>query len=159
MTKRAKQSAGLLMFRATANSHEVFLVHPGGPYWAKKEEGVWTLPKGRCEDGEELLAAAQREFREETGFATRGPFIELGSVQQKSGREVFAWAFEGDCDPGDLVSNTCEVEWPPRSQKRIVIPEIDRGAWFLRSEADTFIREEQRPLLLRLEEHLHGRRK
>ncbi len=142
------------MFRRTENSYEVLLVHPGGPYWAKKNEGAWTLPKGQRDDGEELLAAAQREFHEETGFTADSPFIELGSVHQKSGKEVFAWAFEGDCDPGGLVSNTCEVEWPPRSKKRIVIPEVDRAAWFTTSEASNFIREEQRPLLSRLEQHL-----
>lgn len=142
------------MFRRTENSYEVLLVHPGGPYWAKKNEGAWTLPKGQRDDGEELIAAAQREFHEETGFTADSPFIELGSVHQKSGKEVFAWAFEGDCDPGGLVSNTCEVEWPPRSKKRIVIPEVDRAAWFTTSEASNFIREEQRPLLSRLEQHL-----
>ena len=154
MSKRAKQSAGLLMFRESGESHEVFLVHPGGPYWAKKDEGVWTLPKGEYDDGEEPLAAAQREFQEETGFLASGPFLELGSISQKSGKVVMAWAFAGDCDPSALVSNTCEIEWPPRSKKRIVIPEIDRGAWFSFETASIYIREEQRPLLQRLKENL-----
>ena len=144
------------MFRQAGISHEVFLVHPGGPYWVKKNEGAWTLPKGEYDD-EEPLSAAQREFHEETGFHASGPFLELDSVRQKSGKVVLAWAFEGDCDPASLVSNTCEVEWPPRSRKHIVIPEVDRGAWFSPSQAAVFIREEQKPLLLRLEKQLRSR--
>jgi predicted NUDIX family NTP pyrophosphohydrolase len=154
MTKRTKQSAGLLMFRESGKTHEVFLVHPGGPYWAKKDRGAWTLPKGEYDHGEEPLAAAQREFREETGFVAQEPFLEIGSVRQKSGKVVKAWAFAGDCDPHALISNTCEIEWPPRSKKRVVIPEVDRGAWFSLTNARDSIREEQRPLLLRLEETL-----
>ena len=157
MNKRSKQSAGLLMYRQVGGSHEVFLVHPGGPFWVKKNEGSWTLPKGECESDEEPLSAAQREFQEETGFLPQGPFLALESVRQKSGKVVLAWAFEGDCDPARLVSNTCEVEWPPRSKNRIVIPEIDRGAWFSPEQAALFIREEQRPLLLRLEQQLQSR--
>jgi len=157
MTKRLKQSAGLLMFRKIAEGHEVFLVHPGGPYWAKKSAGAWTLPKGEYEDDEEPLAAALREFHEETGFVAREPFLDLGSVRQKSGKIVTAWAFEGNCDPAKLVSNTCEVEWPPRSNKRIVIPEVDRGAWLRPAQAAVFIREEQKPLLLCLEKQLSER--
>lgn len=154
MNKTPKQSAGLLMFRRHTAELEVFLVHPGGPYWAKKDEGAWTLPKGEYEIGEEPLAAAKREFREETGFGAHAPFIELGSVQQKSGKVVRAWAFEGDCDPTQLVSNTCQIEWPPRSGKRVEIPEVDRGGWFTLAQAATLIREEQRPLLLRLQQEL-----
>ncbi len=147
------------MFREIEDVLEVFLVHPGGPYWSKKEEGVWTLPKGEYEDGEEAIAAAQREFQEETGFIAIGPFLELGSVRQKSGKVVAAWAFEGNCDPAQLVSNTCEVEWPSRSRKHIVIPEVDRGAWFSLTDAAAVIREEQRPLLLRLQEQIRLRLK
>ena len=158
MTTRLKQSAGLLMFRRREEIFEVFLVHPGGPYWSRKEEGAWTMPKGQCESGVEPLAAAEREFHEETSFIASGPFIALGSVRQKGGKEVFAWAFEGNCYPGDLVSNTCEVEWPPRSGNRIVIPEVDRGDWFTLQDAAISIREEQRPLLLRIEEQLSHRR-
>ncbi|RRA50318.1 NUDIX domain-containing protein [Acidipila sp. EB88] len=154
MSKRSKQSAGLLMFRKTGQGHEVFLVHPGGPYWAGRDHGAWTLPKGGSENGEEPLAAARREFQEETGFVAQGPYAELGWVQQKSGKVVLAWAFAGDCDPADLVSNTCELEWPPRSKRRIVIPEVDRGAWFPPEEAALYLREEQRPFLLRLAEQL-----
>jgi predicted NUDIX family NTP pyrophosphohydrolase len=156
MSKEVKQSAGLLMFRESGQSHEVFLVHPGGPYWAKKDEGVWTLPKGEYDDGEEPLAAAQREFQEETGFLASGPFLELGAISQKSGKSVIAWAFAGDCDPSALISNTCEVEWPPRSKKRVVIPEIDRGAWFSVTSAPVYIREEQKPFLLRLQQTLES---
>jgi predicted NUDIX family NTP pyrophosphohydrolase len=154
MGKKQKQSAGLLMFRSAATGREFFLVHPGGPYWVGKDAGSWTLPKGEYDEGEEPLAAAQREFEEETGFRAAGPFFELGSVRQKSGKVVSAWAFEGDCDPAQLVSNTCEVEWPPRSKRRVVIPEVDRGAWFSLAEASQFIREEQRELLQRLEHQL-----
>jgi predicted NUDIX family NTP pyrophosphohydrolase len=157
MTKRLRQSSGLLMFRRTGEAYEVFLVHPGGPYWFKKDEGAWTLPKGEYEDGEEPLVAAQREFQEETGFIASGPFIELGSVRQKSGKVVLAWAFEGDYDPAKLRSNTCEVEWPPRSKKHIVIPEVDRGSWFSLADATISIREEQRPLLSALEHQIRNR--
>ena len=147
MPKTPKQSAGLLMYRKSLNKIEVFLVHPGGPYWSKKDEGSWTIPKGEYESDEEPLAAAVREFQEETGFNASKPFLELGSVTQKSGKIVTAWAFEGDCDPTKLVSNTCEIEWPPRSKKKLVIPEIDRGDWFTLKRAKKAIRIEQRPLL------------
>lgn len=151
MTKRPKRSAGLLMIRKARRHHEVFLVHPGGPYWAKKDKGAWTVPKGEYEEGEEPLRAAEREFTEETGFTAHRPFLELGSVRQNSGKVVQAWAFAGDCEPAQLISNTCEVEWPPKSNRRITIPEVDRGAWFTLSAATDFIREEQRPFLTRLE--------
>jgi predicted NUDIX family NTP pyrophosphohydrolase len=154
MSKAAKQSAGLLLFRRSGDEIEVFLVHPGGPYWVRKDAGSWTIPKGEFELDENPLTAARREFQAETGFETAGPFFELGSVRQKSGKVVFAWAFEGDCDPALLVSNTCEIEWPPRSKKRISIPEIDRGAWFSVPKAADFVREEQRPFLDRLHEQL-----
>jgi predicted NUDIX family NTP pyrophosphohydrolase len=147
MSKTPKRSAGLLMYRKSLGSIELFLVHPGGPYWSKKDEVSWTIPKGEYETDEEPLAAAIREFKEETGFDVSGPFIELGSVQQKSGKIVTAWAFEGDCEPAELVSNTCEIEWPPRSGKKMVIPEIDRGDWFSLARAKKLIRNEQIPLL------------
>jgi predicted NUDIX family NTP pyrophosphohydrolase len=156
MTKQTKQSAGLLMYRGSQDDLEVFLVHPGGPFWLKKDEGSWTLPKGEHATNEEPLAAAQREFTEETGFPTSGPFLELGSVRQKSGKIVRAWAFHGDCDPARLVSNTCEIEWPPRSKQRMVIPEVDRGAWFTLTDAKVAIREEQRAFLSRLENLFRG---
>jgi len=142
-----KRSAGLIMFRRLKDELEVFLVHPGGPIWAKKDEGAWTTPKGEYEDDEDPLAAAQREFEEETGFTATGEFLNLGTIKQKSGKRVTAWAFEGDCNPANLKSNTCEIEWPPRSGRRLEIPEVDRGRWFSIEEARRFIREEQRPLL------------
>jgi predicted NUDIX family NTP pyrophosphohydrolase len=135
------------MYRRRSGMVEVFLVHLGGPYLSKKNEGFWTIPKGEYETGEEALAAATREFKEETGFAASAPFLELGSIQQKSGKLVFAWAFEGDCDPTELISNTCEIEWPPRSRRLIEIPEVDRGDWFSFDRARKFIRGEQLPLL------------
>lgn len=143
-----KRSAGLLMYRRRGGGEvEVFLVHPGGPLWARKNEGSWTIPKGEYDADEDALAAARREFHEETGFTAEGEFRELGSVRQKSGKIVTAWAFEGDCNPDELVSNTCEIEWPPRSGKRIAIPEVDKGRWFSIPEAGTFLRAEQGPLL------------
>jgi predicted NUDIX family NTP pyrophosphohydrolase len=154
MTKKSKRSAGLLMYRKRKDELEVLLVHPGGPFWEKKDQGAWTVPKGEYEEDEDPLAAAQREFFEETGFLASGDFIELGSVRQKSGKVVIAWAFEGDCDPAQLVSNTCEIEWPPKSKKRLEIPEIDRGGWFPLSTARQFIRLEQVPLLETLENRL-----
>ena len=146
MSKR-KVSAGLLMYREHKIGLEVFLVHPGGPIWAKKDRGAWTLPKGEYGEVEEPLAAAQREFVEETGFAATAPFLSLGAVRQKSGKVVTAWAFAGDCNPAALVSNMCEIEWPPRSGKHVKIPEIDRGQWFSIDGAREYIRAEQVPLL------------
>jgi predicted NUDIX family NTP pyrophosphohydrolase len=146
----AKRSAGLLMYRRKRDEIEVFLVHPGGPYWTNKDQGAWTIPKGEYGDDEEPLAAAQREFFEETGFAANGEFLSLGEVRQRSGKLVTAWAFRGDCDPMQLKSNTCEIEWPPKSGKCLQIPEIDRGQWFTMDEARKYIRAELNDLLLRL---------
>jgi predicted NUDIX family NTP pyrophosphohydrolase len=145
-----KRSAGLLMFRTSDDQLEVFLVHPGGPLWAKKDKGAWTIPKGEYELDENPLVAARREFEEETGFRATGEFVDLGSIKQKSGKVVNAWAFEGDCDPAKLASNTCEIEWPPRSGRRLEVPEVDRGRWFSTNEANEYIREEQREFLQRL---------
>jgi predicted NUDIX family NTP pyrophosphohydrolase len=147
MSKIPKQSAGLLMYRRSGEQLEVFLVHPGGPYWSKKNEGAWTLPKGEFEDGEEPLAAARREFYEETGFYADDPFLELGSIRQKSGKVVLAWAFEGDCNPEELKSNLCQIEWPPRTKRFVDIPEIDRGGWFSIPEAKERILPSQQPFL------------
>jgi predicted NUDIX family NTP pyrophosphohydrolase len=157
MKTSIKRSAGLLMYRRVHGEIEVFLVHPGGPYWTHKDRGWWTLPKGEYDADEEALAAAQREFQEETGFIPKGPFLDLGSIRQKSGKVVTAWAFEGDCDPALLTSNTCEIEWPPRSGKRIEIPEVDRGAFYGLAEAHDVIRTEQRALLDTLLDHLNHR--
>ncbi|MBS1815485.1 MAG: NUDIX domain-containing protein [Acidobacteria bacterium] len=154
MATSGRFSAGLLMYRERKNGVEVFLVHPGGPFWKKKNEGAWTIPKGEYDATESPLAAAQREFTEETGFSTEPPFFELGSVRQKSGKMVMAWAFEGDCDPASLHSNTCMIQWPPRSGKQMEIAEIDRGEWFTLAEAHKHIREEQKVLLERLSELL-----
>jgi predicted NUDIX family NTP pyrophosphohydrolase len=146
-----KRSAGLLMYRREQDGIEVFLVHPGGPYWAKKDQGAWTIPKGEHgDDDEEPFAAAKREFFEETGFNADGEFLSLGEARQKGGKLVTAWAFLGDCDPAELRSNTCEIEWPPKSGRRLQIPEIDRGRWFGMNEARRYIRPELDVLLLRL---------
>ena len=145
------------MYRKREEGIEVFLVHPGGPMWVRKDQGSWTLPKGEYEGKEDALDAARREFHEETGFVASGSFIELGSVRQKSGKIVIAWAFEGDCDPAALVSNTCEIEWPPRSRKLLEIPEIDRGRGFGLAEAREYIRAEQVALLNTLEGTLEQR--
>jgi predicted NUDIX family NTP pyrophosphohydrolase len=147
-----KRSAGLLMYRRMVDEPQVFLVHPGGPIWAKKDKGAWTIPKGEYEQEENPLAAARREFEEETGFRANGEFSDLGSIKQKSGKVVNAWAFEGNCDPAELMSNMCEIEWPPRSGRRLEISEVDRGHWFSVGEAHEYIREEQRELLRRLSE-------
>jgi predicted NUDIX family NTP pyrophosphohydrolase len=154
MSRKSKRSAGLIMYRKRPTGLEVFLVHPGGPLWAKKDDGSWTLAKGEYESDEAPLAAAQREFQEETGIIAAAPFAPLGSICQKSGKVVTAWAFQGDCNPADLISNMCEIEWPPRSGKRIEIPEIDRGAWFSLKRARLYIRAEQVPLLDALEQLL-----
>ena len=147
MVAMAKRSAGLLMYRLSEGEVEVFLVHPGGPFFAKKDAGSWGIPKGEYNEDEEPLVAARREFTEETGFVADGEFVELGSVRQKSGKVVMAWAMEGDCDPADLVSNTCTIEWPPRSGRSMEIPEIDQGRWFGIANARAWIRKEQEPLL------------
>jgi predicted NUDIX family NTP pyrophosphohydrolase len=151
-----RQSAGLLMYRRRNLEPEVFLVHPGGPFWAKKDLGAWSIPKGGYEEGEPPLAAAKREFHEETGFAAEGNFLELGEVLQAGGKVVTAWAYEGDCDPATLVSNRCHVEWPPRSGRMIEIPEVDRGSWFAISDAKTRILKSQAPFLDRLTRLLHA---
>jgi predicted NUDIX family NTP pyrophosphohydrolase len=126
----ANVSAGLLLFRRRAGRLEVFLAHPGGPFWANRDDGVWTLPKGLVAGGEDLLAAARREFEEETGIRPTGPFLPLGQVRQKSGKVVHAWAWEGDADPEKVRSNTMRLEWPRGSGRWLVFPEVDRCAWF-----------------------------
>ena len=129
-----KTSAGLLLYRCRDNL-EVFLVHPGGPYWAKKDAGAWSLPKGEFGEGEEPLQAAKREFTEETGFAVSGKFRPLDPLKQPSGKVVYAWAIEGDCDPDQIRSNSFSLEWPPKSGKIQQFPEVDRAAWFNIPEA------------------------
>jgi predicted NUDIX family NTP pyrophosphohydrolase len=142
-----KRSAGLLMYRRRNHHIEVLLVHPGGPLWAKKDLGAWTIPKGEYAESEQPLAAALREFREETGIAPSGGLIDLGTIRQSGGKLVSAWAFEGDCDPAHLTSNLCQIEWPPRSGRVIQFPEVDRGAWFSIPEATNRILKSQQPLL------------
>jgi predicted NUDIX family NTP pyrophosphohydrolase len=145
------QSAGLIMFRIRDCVLEVLLAHPGGPFWQRKDLGAWTIPKGEIDNAADLLATAQREFEEETGLKPTGPYFPLGSVTQKSGKVVHAWAFYGDCDPSKIRSNLAEIEWPPRSGKRITIPEIDRAAFFGLSEASQKLNPAQVPFLARLE--------
>ena len=133
----------------------MLLVHPGGPFFAKKHAGVWTIPKGIPDAGEDLLECAKREFREETGFAPGdGEYLPLGSVKQKGGKTVHAWAVQGDCDPAQLRSNTFKLQWPPKSGKWIEVPEIDRAAWFGLAEAAEKINPAQAAMLPRLREQL-----
>lgn len=145
-------SAGILLYRRGPGGLEVFLVHPGGPFWANKD--AWSIPKGEYGPEEEPLAAARREFEEETGLAVDGEFLPLGAIRQPAGKQVTAWALEGDFDPAALVSNTCWVEWPPRSGRQIEIPEADRGAWFTLDAAREKIFRGQEALLERLAEAL-----
>jgi predicted NUDIX family NTP pyrophosphohydrolase len=149
-----KRSAGLLMYRRRNRDLEVFLVHPGGPFWARKDLGAWSIPKGEYVEGEQPLEAARREFQEETGFTALGFFLELGAVTQAGGKVVSVWAFEGDCDPGNLVSNRFELEWPPRSGRLIEAPEVDRGGWFSISAARERILKSQAPILDMLSQRL-----
>ena len=149
-----RRSAGILLYRRQNGRLEVLLVHPGGPFWKNKDAGAWSIPKGEYSEGEEPLAAARREFVEETGFTVEGEFIPLGTIQQASGKLVSAWAVKGDCDPAKLVSNFCQIEWPPRSGRKIEIPEVDRGSWFSLPEAKERILSSQRPILDRLEQKL-----
>jgi predicted NUDIX family NTP pyrophosphohydrolase len=152
-----KESAGLLLFRRCNGQLEVLLAHPGGPFWKDRDDGAWTIPKGGIHPGEDPLDSAIREFTEETGFTARGPFLALGSIVQRSGKIVHAWAFEGDCDPAHLTSNTTTTEWPPRSGRRIEIPEIDRGAFFTIERARQAMNVAQVELLNRLEATLAAR--
>lgn len=150
-----KRSAGLLIYRQGERGLEVFLVHPGGPFWAKKDRGAWSIPKGEYDEDEEPLAAAQREFREETGFELqRGEFLSLGVVRQAGGKIVSVWAHEGDFDARTLTSNRCSIEWPPRSGRMLEIPEVDRGAWFTLEEARDRIWASQQPVLSSLAQAL-----
>ena len=146
----AKTSAGLLMFRRRGGEPEVVLVHPGGPFWAHKDDGAWSIPKGEVETGEDLLASARREFAEETGFRVEGPFIPLAPLRQPSGKVVHAWAIEGDADPERLRSNVVSLEWPPKSGRRREFPEVDRAGWFSLGQAAQKILPGQRGFLLEL---------
>jgi len=131
VSRRAAVSAGLILFRRSAERGlEIFLAHPGGPFWANRDSGAWTIPKGVVEDGEDLLDAARREFNEETGIVATGPFIPLGSIKQKAGKTVHAWAWEGDADASTITSNFTTTEWPRGSGKMMSFAEIDRCQWF-----------------------------
>jgi predicted NUDIX family NTP pyrophosphohydrolase len=143
-----------MMYRRRHDSLEVFLVHPGGPYWANKNLGAWTIPKGEYAENEQGLDAAKREFQEETGFVPEGNYLPLGEVKQNGGKIVAAWAFEGDCDPSKLSSNLCQIEWPPGSGTLAHIPEMDRGSWFSIVDGMRHILKGQEPLLDRLIETL-----
>ena len=125
-----KKTAGLLLYRIRDSALEVFLVHPGGPFWAKKDDGAWSIPKGEFTEDEAPLSAAKREFQEETSFSVAGNFMALKPLKQRSGKLVYAWALESDCDAAAVKSNLFSMEWPPRSGKRQEYPEVDRGGWF-----------------------------
>ena len=156
MPKAANVSAGLLLFRRGAQGLEVFLAHPGGPFWKDRDAGAWTIPKGVLEEGEEPLAAARREFEEETGIVPADPFLDLGSVRQKAGKTVHAWAWEGDADPETVRSNVMRTEWPRGSGRWLTFPEVDRCAWFSPAEAREKINPAQAELIARLEALLAG---
>ncbi len=153
----ARYSAGILLYRTVAGELQLLLVHPGGPYWAKRDLGAWTIPKGECEPGEAARACALRELAEELGPAPKielEALVDLGTVRQKSGKVVEAWAAEGDFDPAGLRSNVFEIEWPPRSGKQREFPEVDRAAWFDPEQARQKILAAQAELIDRLLERL-----
>jgi predicted NUDIX family NTP pyrophosphohydrolase len=153
--KSGRTSAGILLWRRREGRLEVLLAHQGGPFWATKDAGHWTIPKGEVEPGEELVAVARREFAEETGHEVPArPLIDVGQIRQKSGKLVVGWAVEGDLDPSTAVSNTYEMEWPPRSGVLRSFPEIDRVEWFVLDEARRRLKPAQVPFLDRLENAL-----
>jgi len=145
-----KQSAGVLLYRKLNNVLQVFLVHPGGPFWKNKDDGAWSIPKGEYEDGEDPLEAARREFFEETGQHIDGDFVALNPIKLKSGKTVHAWAVEGDIDQHNIKSNLFEMEWPPKSGKTQAFAEIDRGEWFSVEEALVKINAAQAKLVVEL---------
>lgn len=149
-----KISAGILLFRRHHKRTEVLLVHPGGPFWIKKDAGTWTIPKGEIKDQEDPLEAAKREMLEETGIRITGACMLLTPVNQKSGKQVMAWASEGDVDPAEIKSNYFELEWPPRSGNKTSFPEIDKAAWFDLQEARVKIHAPQQPFLVELDKLL-----
>ena len=151
------RSAGLLLFRRSSAGLEVLVVHPGGPFWARKDLGAWSLPKGEYDDDEDPAVCARREFAEELGTAPPdGELLDLGEVRLKSGKVVVAWAVEGDLDTAEIVSNTFETEWPPRSGRRQEFPEVDRAEWFGPAEARTKLNPAQAEFVDRLESLLEG---
>jgi predicted NUDIX family NTP pyrophosphohydrolase len=149
-----RTSAGILLYRKTNNYIEVFLVHPGGPFWKGKDKGVWSIPKGEFTKEEDPLTVAKREFHEETGQTINGNFIELKPIQQKGGKMVYAWAVEGNADPENIVSNTFKQEYPYKSGKWITIPEVDKAGWFNVEEAKEKMNAAQAEFVEQLIEHL-----
>jgi predicted NUDIX family NTP pyrophosphohydrolase len=149
-----KHSAGLLMYRLRDGVLEVFLAHPGGPFWANQDLGAWSIPKGEYPPEEDALAAAKREFAEETGCVFQGELLPLTPLKQPSGKVIAAWAIQGDCDPAALQSNTFTLEWPPRSGRQQEFPEVDRGGWFIMEEAKEKIIKGQVGFLEELEQIL-----
>ena len=139
------------MYRTRRGGLEVLLVHPGGPFWAKKDAGAWFIPKGEVNPGEDQLVAARHEFQEETSLKPDGHFLPLGTVKNKSGKMIVAWAFQGDCDPDAIQSNTFSMEWPPKSGKQRDFPEVDRAAFFTIEQAKEMIHPAEAELLTRLE--------
>jgi predicted NUDIX family NTP pyrophosphohydrolase len=152
----AKRSAGILLHREGPGGREVLLVHPGGPFWARRDDGAWSIPKGEYEEGEEAMACALREFEEELGSALEhaGELVELGDVRQRNRKVVTVWAAEGDLDPSAVRSNTFSMEWPPRSGRRQEFPEIDRAEWFTLARAREKLVDAQAAFIDRLEERL-----
>jgi predicted NUDIX family NTP pyrophosphohydrolase len=157
VVKTSKTSAGLLLYRRASGAMEFFLAHPGGPFWRQRDDGAWTIPKGVAEAGEDLLAAACREFEEETGVHPSGPFLALGSIRQKAGKVVHGWAWEGNADADRVTSNTMHTEWPRGSGRHITFPEVDRCAWFDPETARLKINPAQAEFIARLEAALAGR--
>ena len=153
-----KQSAGLLLFRVVAGNLEVLLVHPGGPFWAKKDDGSWSIPKGELSEGEDLFEAAIREFKEELGSSVTGKAIPLKPLRQPSGKIIYAWGVNGDFDTTTLKSNTFSMEWPPKSGQQREFPEVDRAAWFEIEEAKRKIHQGQVPLMEELERMVSEKR-
>ena len=151
MAKRLNVSAGLLLFRRTGGRLEVFLAHPGGPFWRDRDLGAWTVPKGLLEEGEDPLAAAVREFEEETSIRPEGPYLPLGSIRQRAGKHVHAWAWEGEADPRRVRSNLMRAEWPRGSGRWLSFPEVDRCEWFDAREARQKVNPAQAELIDRLE--------
>lgn len=145
-----RRSAGILMWKREGGALRVLLVHPGGPFWAKKDAGAWSIPKGEYAEGEQPLAAAKREFAEELGVMPRGECVPLGEIRQKGGKLVTCFALEGDFDVAALVSNTFEIEWPPRSGRKSAFPEVDRAQWFTLEEARVKVLDAQKELIDRL---------
>jgi predicted NUDIX family NTP pyrophosphohydrolase len=154
MANRAIISAGLLLYRRTGDALEVLLAHPGGPFWARRDAGAWSIPKGLVAAGEEPLAAACREFEEETGVRPTGPFLALGSVRQKAGKLIYAWAWEGNADPARLTSNLMQIEWPRGSGRWLRFPEVDRCDWFGLQSAREKLNPAQAAFIDRLEAQL-----